>query len=100
MKKYAHMLRDGRQELGISQREAGRRLGLSGAYVAQLETGVRPPLSERQTLEAARLYGLNPLALLAAAVQEEWPAFIRLLAGIGQVPERAPRENSEEEYDG
>jgi transcriptional regulator with XRE-family HTH domain len=55
-------LRSARRAAGLTQQQAARRLGVSQAYLALLETG-RRPVTARLGTRIAKLYGLGPLAL-------------------------------------
>ncbi len=58
-------LRQARLSRGWSQKEAARRLGVSQAYVAMLESGLRR-LTPALARKAMRVYGLSPTVLPAA----------------------------------
>jgi transcriptional regulator with XRE-family HTH domain len=55
-------LRKARERLGLTQAEAGARLGVSQAYVALLETG-RRAMTLKLARKAVRLFKLNPVLL-------------------------------------
>ena len=78
----------------MSQRRLAFDLGISPAYLCQVEKGERPPLDEERTLRASKILDLVPQVVLAAAlVDGAWPAAGRYLRdALGDMPERLPNQ--------
>ncbi len=62
-KSFAEVLREIRQENGLSQEELADRAGLHRTYISQVERGLKSP-SLRSLEQIAQALGLPPSALL------------------------------------
>jgi len=80
---FGHTLRTLRKAAGLSLRSLARQIGVSAAYLSQVEHGSAPPPTEARLLEIAAIFGVPPaqLTCLAGRVSPEALGFIQ------QVPE-------------
>ena len=62
-KSFAEVLREMRQEKGLSQEELADRAGLHRTYISQVERGLKSP-SLRSLEQIARALGVSPSAIL------------------------------------
>lgn len=62
-KSFAEVLREARQEKGLSQEELADRAGLHRTYISQVERGLKSP-SLRSLEQIANALGVTPSILL------------------------------------
>lgn len=77
-KEFGKVLREKRMAKGISLRKFAEKVGVSAAYLSQVEQGnVLPPTADR-VRRMAEMLGVNPdeLIALAGRVPEDLPAII------------------------
>lgn len=73
MKSFGDLLRDFRRRLSMTQQEIADRLGLSSPYIAQMESGFKPPPPETIVDKLAKIMRLPPddASLFRAAAEAE-----------------------------
>ncbi len=76
-KSFAKVLREIRLRVGISQTELGDRVGLTGSYISQLESGLRRPLIGRRIEALCQALGVPPDELQEAAELERSSPIVR-----------------------
>ncbi len=60
MKSFGELLRDFRRRLSMTQQEIADRLGLSSPYIAQMESGFKPPPPETIVQKLGKIMRLSP----------------------------------------
>ena len=58
---FGEYLKELREKASLTQREAGKAIGVSNAYICQIENGQREPPSPRQLIKFAEVYDRVPL---------------------------------------
>ena len=76
-KSFAKVLREIRLRVGLSQAELGQRVGLTGSYISQLESGQRRPLIGRRVQTLCQALGVAPDELQEAAELERSSPIVR-----------------------
>ncbi|MBN1422512.1 MAG: PTS sugar transporter subunit IIA [Planctomycetes bacterium] len=76
---FGHTLRTLRKAAGLSLRSLARQIGVSPAYLSQVEHGTAPPPTEVRLQEIAGIFGVPPgyLTCLAGRVSPEALVFIQ-----------------------
>jgi transcriptional regulator with XRE-family HTH domain len=99
---YGEKFRKQRVLASKSLGDVARTLQLSAMYISDIERGRRGPLDNAQTIEVAKLFGIDPTDLLKTAAQErgqvtvktDSDAAVDLLTSLarGKRPEKTYRE--------
>ena len=93
--KFAALLRDGREAAGLTQAALAERCHLTGSYISLLESGSKPPPSDKVVLRLARALSLDAQALLEVAHLDRAPADLRKAHEALRRRERIEREMRE-----
>jgi transcriptional regulator with XRE-family HTH domain len=74
MSRFGELLREARRRVGLTQKELGKNVDVSDAYICKMERGVFPPPSREVALKLAEALGIKKKA-------REWVDFL-LEAGV------------------
>jgi transcriptional regulator with XRE-family HTH domain len=74
---FGAFLREERARAGLLQAELAKRAGLTSAYVSLLESGKKPPPSDRVALRLAEALGAAPARVLEVAHLAKTPSDVR-----------------------
>jgi transcriptional regulator with XRE-family HTH domain/SOS-response transcriptional repressor LexA len=77
MTSFADHLREARRKAGLTQAELGERAGLTGSYVSLLESGKKPPPSDRVLSRLSRALGVSEANFAEAAHLDRTPEDVR-----------------------
>jgi len=94
--RFAVLLREGREAAGLSQAALAARCRLTGSYISLLESGSKPPPSDRVVRRLATALGLDADRALEVAHLERAPADLRRALESLRRRERIERELREE----
>ena len=79
----AEVLRDQREEMGLSMRELSKQKDISVPYISDLESGSRIPIYVAAVVRVAGVYELDPVAVLRLAYQTRYEKEKRRLLASG-----------------
>lgn len=89
MKSFGDLLRDFRRRLSMTQQEIADRLGLSSPYIAQMESGFKPPPPEAIVEKLAKIMRLQPedasIFRSAAEAERELQSLLKATRKAGYV---------------
>lgn len=89
MKSFGDLLRDYRRRLSMTQQEIADRLGLSSPYIAQMESGFKPPPPETIVDKLAKIMRLPPddanLFCASAEAERELQSLLKATRKAGYV---------------
>jgi transcriptional regulator with XRE-family HTH domain len=90
--KFAALLREGREASGLTQAALAERCHLTGSYISLLESGSKPPPSDKVVLRLAKVLSLDAESLLEVAHLDRAPADLRKAHEALKRRERIERE--------
>lgn len=92
MEKLSNILKSKREELGLTQEDLAKKVGVKPVYISQLERGIRETPSDDVSRKLAKALRLDETFLLKSVYQERLPPelreFLAKEAGAIYVPSR------------